>query len=77
MTNFWNKLFDWLERVLPSALASFAFGYRLGKKEQAKIDVLLQKAQYELAKKNNELEGQDEKTSKETVTDFLNDTDSK
>ena len=49
--SFWEKFFDWLERVLPSVLASFVAGYRFGKRGKSKEEAKLARLEYELKKK--------------------------
>lgn len=76
MQTFWDKLFDWLERVLPTAFASFVLGQRVGNRNKGELEAKLAKMEYLLEKKiaaeeaRKKYEG---KTDAEIVSDFLRD----
>ena len=79
MTNFWNKFFVWLERVLPSALASFVFGYKMGNKDKQSAEAKLLEVEYKLKKKIAEEEAKQKyvgKSNDDIVNEFLSDDES-
>lgn len=70
----WEKILDWLERVLPTAIAAFALGYRQGKRDEHKTEAKLARTEYELEKMQNAEEVRKEnsgKSSRDIVDDYL------
>lgn len=51
--NFWKEFFTWLKEVVPSLIAFFTLGYKLGKKKEIALEKELTKKDLELAKKEN------------------------
>lgn len=49
----WDRILDWLERVLPTAIVAFAAGFKQGLRGKSDVDKKLSKAEYELEKMQN------------------------
>lgn len=53
-TGFWQALFDWLAKNLPSLLAAFGVGYKIGRQGVNDAEKEALKLKHELEKKKNE-----------------------
>jgi hypothetical protein len=74
MITFWEKLFQWLERVFPTALAAFGLGYKAGSSGKQELETKLAETEYELEKKKNSEEVRrkyEGKTARDIVSDFF------
>lgn len=49
----WDRILEWIEKVLPTAIASFALGFKRGQNEKNKVEAKLAKTEYELEKMQN------------------------
>ena len=61
MSDFWQKFFDWLERVAPSVIAAFGVGFQVGqnklnqekdKNQELTLALELEKNKNEIAQEN-------------------------
>lgn len=70
----WDRILDWLERVLPTAIASFALGYRRGQVGKKEVESRLAQTEYELEKMQNAekvRKENDGKSSRDIVDEYM------
>lgn len=70
----WEQIFSFLERVVPTVLASFVVGYKQGQKSAMIDKKKMAETEYELEKMRNEKKIKDEnagKTSSDIVDDYM------
>jgi len=76
MNGFWDRLFNWLEKVLPTALGAFVIGHKVGSKKTLEAEKKLTQTEYELEKSRNALKVVEDnrgKSPSEIVDDYLYD----
>lgn len=74
--DFWDRLFNWLEKVLPTAVGAFLIGRKMGASKTLDAEKKLTLTEYELDKSKNALsviEQNRGKSPDEIIDDYLSD----